>query len=145
MDGSATSQGGNGIWSPHNCTAPVPDGWYCTPVIQGQGGGCVETGPYVGRMCNISATAPTLEAVDPPVAGVPLSYGPRCVRRDISQNLTATFSTDDKHYDLLTNVSYSSIQGYQDRLQGEPFTMGDPGQHGAVGFSSVFVIVCRYL
>lgn len=101
-------------------------------MIVGQGGGCVETGPYAGRLCNISATSPTLDAVDAPVGGVPLSYGPRCIRRDISENLTRTFSTDDKHYDLLTNVSYNTLAAYQDRLQGLPFTMGDPGQHGAV-------------
>lgn len=132
FDGSEYSQGGDGIWAPHNCTAPVPGGWYCTPVIEGQGGGCVETGPYVNRSLNISSTAPSFESVGIPVAGVPLSYGPRCLRRDISENLTRTFSTDDHHYDLLTNVSYNTLAGYQDRLQGLPFTWGDPGQHGAV-------------
>ncbi|CAN8097757.1 unnamed protein product [Discula destructiva] len=135
FDGSEYSQGGDGIWSPHNCTAPVPGGWYCTPVIVGQGGGCVESGPYAGRMCNISATSPSLDAEDPPVAGVPLSYGPRCIRRDISANLTRTFSTDDKHYDFLTNSSYSTLAEWQDRLQGMPFSLGDPGQHGAGHFT----------
>lgn len=81
---------------------------------------------------NISATAPSLEAVDAPVAGVPLSYGPRCIRRDISANLTRTFSTGDKHLNLLTNTSYNTIGTFQDRMQGLPFTLGDPGVHGAV-------------
>ncbi|ORY68344.1 uncharacterized protein BCR38DRAFT_130468 [Pseudomassariella vexata] len=136
MNGDQYSQGGNGIWAPHNCTSPVPGCEYCIPVVEGRGGGCVETGPYVGRMCNISATSPSLVAPDAPVAGTKLSYAPRCIRRDISPNITATFSTDAKHLDLLTNPLYQdSIGPYQDRLQGKPFDQCDPGQHGAGYFT----------
>jgi tyrosinase len=78
-------------------------------------GGCVETGPYAGIMANISASAPTWPTV---VAGVPLSYGPRCIRRDISVELSKKWATDDHAVDLLTNPLYQTgISDFQDRLQ----------------------------
>ncbi|KAH8194712.1 hypothetical protein TruAng_011124 [Truncatella angustata] len=136
MNGDKYSQGGNGVWDYHNCTSPIPGCAYCIPVVEGRRGGCVETGPYAGRMCNISATSPSLVAADVPVAGTNLSCGPRCIRRNISPNITATFSTDAKHLDLWTNSNYQTGIGlWQDRLQGKPFDQCDPGQHGAGHFT----------
>ncbi|KAH8890291.1 Di-copper centre-containing protein [Thozetella sp. PMI_491] len=87
FDGSQYSQGGNGIWAPHSCTDVQPQGLYCTPVVQGQGGGCVQTGPYAGIPTNLSATRPGLVAPDAPMPGPFLGYQPRCIRRDISADL----------------------------------------------------------
>ena len=36
--------GGNGVYEAHNCTNALPTGLNCIP--PGQGGGCVETGPF---------------------------------------------------------------------------------------------------
>jgi hypothetical protein len=44
FDGSAYSMGGNGVYEVHNCTNALPTGLNCIP--PGQGGGCVETGPF---------------------------------------------------------------------------------------------------
>lgn len=133
MDGSDYSQGGNGIWSPHNCTKPGgAQAVYCIPVTEGQGGGCVETGPYVGIMANISATFPTLNATDAPVVGEFLGYDPRCIRRDISADVSQQWLPDTETYDLLTNPLYQTgIGAFQDRLEGRNFTAGYLGLHGA--------------
>lgn len=129
FDGSKYSQGGNGIWSPHNCTYPSgnPDITpYCIPVVEGRGGGCVMSGPYVGRMANISATQPTLRAPDAPKGDKENlnQYQPRCIRRDISPEVSSIFGTDELIADQLTNPEYaSSIGPFQDRFQGWPINV----------------------
>jgi tyrosinase len=48
FDGSAYSMGGNGIYEAHNCTNAIASTE--TPPLNcippGEGGGCVETGPF---------------------------------------------------------------------------------------------------
>jgi hypothetical protein len=44
FDGSAYSMSGNGVYEAHNCTEALPTDLNCIP--PGQGGGCVETGPF---------------------------------------------------------------------------------------------------
>ncbi|KAK6856634.1 hypothetical protein PG995_006821 [Apiospora arundinis] len=115
LDGSATSQGGNGAYAPHNCTPALISGKGCIPA--GRGGGCMETGPYAGMVANLSATGPTFPGV---TAGLPhLSYQPRCVKRDVSSWVSRQWSTDAQSVDLLTNPAYQTdIRAFQDRLQG---------------------------
>ncbi|KAH6656064.1 hypothetical protein BKA67DRAFT_562558 [Truncatella angustata] len=113
LDGSAYSQGGNGVYEAHNATQGLPSG--LLPIAPGVGGGCVETGPYAGVLANISASAPTWPTVE---AGVALSYGPRCIRHDISVPLANKWATDDHTVDLLSNPAYqTNIAAFQDRLQ----------------------------
>jgi tyrosinase len=138
MNGDAYSQGGNGIWAPHNCTMPV-QGQYCTPVIEGQGGGCVETGPYAGIMANISATKPKLDAPDAPLPGPFLGYQPRCIRRDISADLSQRFATDSRLLHLLTSPIFQNdtIGPFDSFFEGGTFAYSggstdfDIGLHGA--------------
>ncbi|KAH8681383.1 tyrosinase [Xylariales sp. PMI_506] len=128
LDGSKYSQGGNGVYEAHNCTEALPTGLNCIP--PGVGGGCVETGPYVGFLANISATAPSLE-IPELVPGPFLGYQPRCIRRDISPWVTSNWSTDAQSYDLLTNPLYQvGIGPFQDHLQGD-FDIGFYGLHSA--------------
>ncbi|KAK8091883.1 hypothetical protein PG997_002244 [Apiospora hydei] len=91
MDGSPTSQGGNGA----------------------EGGGCVETGPYGVITANISATSPTFfpDSGDVPV-GPMFSYSPRCLKRDISPWMTSQWLTDN----LFASPSHD-IAVFQDLLQ----------------------------
>ncbi|KAM0810934.1 putative Tyrosinase [Seiridium cardinale] len=126
FDGSEYSQGGNGVYTAHNCTNALSNGLNCIP--PGQGGGCVETGPYVGYNMNISATFPSLEA-DGVVTGPWLGYQPRCLRRDVSSWVSSQWSTDDESYDILTNPLYQTgIGAFQDHLQGD-FAIGYYGLH----------------
>ncbi|KAF7514939.1 hypothetical protein G7054_g14876 [Neopestalotiopsis clavispora] len=128
FDGSEYSQGGNGVYAEHNCTDALGTGLNCIPA--GEGGGCVETGPYAGIMANISATAPTLRAANV-TAGTFLGYQPRCIRRDVSPWVSSQWSTDEQSFDLLTNPLYQTdIGAFQDRLQGD-FDIGFYGLHSA--------------
>lgn len=107
MDGSALSQGGNGAFAAHNCSR-IADS-VCIP--PGQGGGCVESGPYGKMIANISANDPVLVLKeDPIVVGTMMSYGPRCVRRDISPWVTSQWMTDNvsRAHPFLYLVFYSS-------------------------------------
>jgi tyrosinase len=108
-------------------------------VIEGQGGGCVETGPYAGIMTNLSATSPTLNATDGPVPGEFLGYQQRCMRRDISADLSQRFAGDERLLHLLTDSIFqgNSIGPFQDFFEGGSFLFPagskteDIGLHGA--------------
>ncbi|KAH8896868.1 Di-copper centre-containing protein [Thozetella sp. PMI_491] len=146
FDGSPYSQGGNGIWAPHNCTRPAPEGPYCIPVVQGRGGGCVQTGPYAGIPTNISATGPSLVAPDAPIPGPFLGYQPRCIRRDISVDLSQRFGNEAHTFYILTAPIFqgSSIGPFQAYFEGGSWTYPqgtipgadwDIGQHGTGHFT----------
>ncbi|KAK8102402.1 tyrosinase [Apiospora sp. TS-2023a] len=115
LDGSPTSQGGNGAHAAHDCTPALISGKGCIPA--GRGGGCMETGPYAGLVANLSATGPTFPGIR--TGFPPLGYQPRCVKRDISSWVSRQWSTDSQSVDLLTNPAYQTgIRAFQDRLQG---------------------------
>ncbi|KAK8055346.1 hypothetical protein PG993_000573 [Apiospora rasikravindrae] len=133
LDGSPTSQGGNGVYAKHGCSVGLPSGLLCiepgvggkisprlsvpssilSPLTKDCGipGGCVETGPYAGIMMNISATAPQFELVTP---GPKFSYQPRCIRHDISNALGQKWAGDEHSVNLLTNpAGQAGIAGIQ--------------------------------
>lgn len=107
MDGGPLSQGGNGVPAPHNCTHPLPGNAMCIPA--GEGGGCVESGPYGKMIANISAAGPTFSPAEGPIpVGKLFSYLPRCVRRDISPWVTSQWSTDNVSVYPLTSLTPES-------------------------------------
>ena len=118
MDGSQYSQGGNGVWAPHGCGLIADGVQYCVPVVEGRGGGCVESGPYGKVIANLSASAVTLVAPDAPKAGPPLGYQPRCIRRDISPDVSSKFSGDDKTLRILTDPLFADLGHFQDFFEG---------------------------
>ncbi|KAH8655364.1 putative tyrosinase [Xylariales sp. PMI_506] len=135
MDGSPYSQGGNGVWAPHNCTRPGSLLLPCiAPVVEGRGGGCVETGPYVGYQANLSSVDCWFDYPNV-LPGPFLGYQPRCIRRDITPELTSAWATDDHLLSMYTNETLDTIGPWQDTLQAATglhsighFTYGgDPG------------------
>lgn len=98
----------------------------------------MESGPYGIIMTNISATRPTLNATDAPVPGPFLGYQPRCVRRDISADLSQRFGTEEHLLYLLTDPKFQvdSIGPFQLFFEGGTFTFPpgssvfDIGLHG---------------
>ena len=149
FDGTATSQGGNGVWAPHGCLVPHPSSTYCIPVIEGEGGGCVESGPYVNITTNLAATLPGLVGPEAPIVGPLLGYRPRCIRRVISVDVAQRFQRDSRLLHLLTAPAFQepgSIAGFQNYFEGgswqfppgtlpdEDPTIGDIGLHGAGHF-----------
>lgn len=129
MDGSPYSQGGNGVWKPHNCKrAPVEGSRCLTPVVEGRGGGCVETGPYVGIEANISSVDNWFNWPNEK-KGPWMGYQPRCMSRDISPELTRAQAGDEHLLSLLTSPALDTIGPWQAAFQ------VDTGLHAQGHFS----------
>ncbi|KAK5657423.1 hypothetical protein OQA88_2995, partial [Cercophora sp. LCS_1] len=128
FDGSDASLSGNGVYAEHSCTDALPTHLNCIP--PGEGGGCVDSGPFKDMSVNLGPLAPTLNLTNPiaPPDSF-LGYNPRCLRRDISQWVASTYTNDDETYDLLANYG-STIETFQNRMQGD-FEAGYYGVHSA--------------
>ncbi|KAH8684847.1 hypothetical protein BGZ60DRAFT_366208 [Tricladium varicosporioides] len=131
FDGSPSSMGGNGIYASHNCTnalastANPPVG--CIP--PGEGGGCVQVGPFKNITVNIAPVAPSLRIPesDLPTTKPFLSYFPRCLRRDVSPWVSSNWTRDVDVYDLITQNK--DIYWFQTMMQGNGFLDGFFGVH----------------
>ncbi|KAH7037046.1 uncharacterized protein B0I36DRAFT_313204 [Microdochium trichocladiopsis] len=118
MDGSAYSQGGNGVWEPHVCTRPGNINAPCiSPVVEGRGGGCVASGPYVKYKANLSSVDVWFNY--PNIKSGPLmSYAPRCMRRDILPEYTQARATEQHLLNYFTNSTLGNLEAWQAELQG---------------------------
>ncbi|KAK5661052.1 hypothetical protein OQA88_12431 [Cercophora sp. LCS_1] len=130
FDGSATSMSGNGAFVPHNCTPGLPTGLNCIP--PGNGGGCINSGPFANMSVNLGPIGPTLIADGVVPAPAPFAYNPRCLRRDVSSWVSSNWTTDAESFDLMT--SYNDIASFQARMQGD-FATGYYGVHTAGHFT----------
>ncbi|KAH8880978.1 tyrosinase [Thozetella sp. PMI_491] len=130
FDGSATSMSGNGVFEPHNCTNALPTGLNCIP--PGDGGGCVETGPFANMTVNLGPISPTL--AEPEVVPAPglLAYNPRCLKRDVTSWASSRWSTDQNSTDLI--VQNTNVTFFQTVMQGD-FASGNYGVHTAGHFT----------
>jgi len=125
FDGSAYSMGGNGVYEAHNCTNGLPTGLNCIPA--GNGGGCVETGPFKNMSVNLGPVTPTLaepEVIVPDGFGT--AYNPRCLKRDITPWVSSQWNRDNDSATLIT--SNPDIYWFQTNMQGD-FAAGDYGVH----------------
>ncbi|KAF2786526.1 Di-copper centre-containing protein [Melanomma pulvis-pyrius CBS 109.77] len=125
FDGSDTSMSGQGIKTSHSSNGLKP---------AGQGGGCIEKGPFKDMKVNLgpmAAMADTTPPKNPRADG--FGYNPRCIKRDISNYLTARDATTAKIASLITGSA--NIGAFQNNMQsqngvhsGGHFTIsGDPG------------------
>lgn len=126
FDGSDTSLSGNGQKIKHN-SGQFP---------AGNGGGCVTTGPFKNMTVHLGPVSPAIDPA-PPKNPRTDGYGdnPRCLRRDISNNLSSKYSRPQDIANLITNSK--SIGPFQDTMQSAApigvhvaghFTIaGDPG------------------
>ncbi|KAH8779134.1 tyrosinase [Hyaloscypha sp. PMI_1271] len=124
FDGSAYSMGGNGVYKAHNCTNALPTGLNCIP--PGQGGGCVETGPFKNMSVNLGPVAPALAEPDVVPTGPGSAYNPRCLKRDVSVWVSSQWTTDKNSSDLITQNT--DIASFQTIMQGD-FASGFYGVH----------------
>ncbi|KAK3336363.1 hypothetical protein B0T19DRAFT_480908 [Cercophora scortea] len=124
FDGSDTSLSGNGKKTTHKASQYAP---------AGNGGGCVETGPFKNMTVHLGPISP---AVDPAPPANPRTDGygdnPRCLRRDISNYLTSRYS---RTQDIATLITGSKdIATFQDTMQAVT-PSGGMGVHGVGHFT----------
>lgn len=124
FDGSAYSMSGNGVYEAHNCTNALPTGLNCIP--PGNGGGCVETGPFKNMKVNLGPVSPTLAEPEVIATGAGTAYNPRCLKRDVSVWVSSQWNTDQNSTDLITKQK--DIASFQTNMQGD-FASGFYGVH----------------
>ncbi|KAF2843303.1 Di-copper centre-containing protein [Patellaria atrata CBS 101060] len=121
FDGSDTSMSGNGEKIAHQGTFTAP---------AGNGGGCVLSGPFKNFTVNLGPVPGATQAQPAPPPN-PRSdgfgYNPRCLRRDLSNQLTQRYTKTSDIVKLIQNAA--SVGPFQDRMQA-----GD-GVHGAAHFT----------
>ncbi|KAK3311021.1 uncharacterized protein B0T15DRAFT_499059 [Chaetomium strumarium] len=107
FDGSDTSLSGNGEKIQHRAAAGIP---------AGNGGGCVKTGPFKNMTVHLGPLSP---AVDPAPPRNPRQDGygdnPRCLRRDISNQLSSRYTRTQDIVSLIT--SSRDIGTFQNAMQ----------------------------
>jgi len=122
---------GNGVYAGHNCTNGIAstDNPPLNCIPPGQGGGCVNTGPFKNYTVNIAPVFPSLSVPELNVTKPFLSYYPRCMRRDITSWPSSRWSRDVDSYNLITQNS--DIYWFQTMMQGNKFIDGFFGVHTA--------------
>ncbi|KAK4199830.1 hypothetical protein QBC40DRAFT_328034 [Triangularia verruculosa] len=122
FDGSDTSLSGNGKKTNHKSSGIAP---------AGNGGGCVETGPFKNMIVRLGPVSP---AVDPAPPRNPRSDGyglnERCLRRDISNYLTSRYTRTQDIANLITQSR--DVLTFQNVMQGAGGG-GFGGGGGAIG------------
>ncbi|KAF2270213.1 Di-copper centre-containing protein [Lojkania enalia] len=125
FDGSDTSMSGQGAKVTHSSNGIKP---------AGNGGGCIETGPFKNMTVNLgplAAMRDTTPPRNPRTDG--MGYNPRCIKRDISNYLTTRDATTAQIAALIT--SSADIGTFQNQMQagngvhpaGHFTISGDPG------------------
>ncbi|KAH6628199.1 hypothetical protein F5144DRAFT_493509 [Chaetomium tenue] len=128
FDGSDTSLSGNGEKIDHKASGMVP---------AGNGGGCVQKGPFKDMVVHLGPVSPSVDPA-PPRNPRTDGYGdnPRCLRRDISNQLSSKYARTQDIVSLIT--SSADIGTFQTVMQGTGgFGIGGGGMgvHGAGHFT----------
>jgi tyrosinase len=125
FDGSETSMSGDGASIPHsaNATQILLGAAQGLPPIYlplGNGGGCVKSGPFADFEVNLGPVALDLPggAVNGPPSGNPLDYNPRCLKRDLSQEINKQYANATSVLDLI--LKSGNIYDFQMTMQGVP-------------------------
>ncbi|KAL2143111.1 hypothetical protein VTI28DRAFT_325 [Corynascus sepedonium] len=126
FDGSDTSLSGNGEYIEHTGSGIVP---------AGNGGGCVLSGPFKDMVVHLGPVSPAVNPA-PPANPRTDGYGdnPRCLRRDMSNQLTSKYARTQDIVSLIENSA--DIGTFQNVMQGTGGGgLAGMGVHGAGHFT----------
>ncbi|KAH6854785.1 hypothetical protein B0I37DRAFT_39569 [Chaetomium sp. MPI-CAGE-AT-0009] len=128
FDGSETSLSGNGEKIDHKASGMVP---------AGNGGGCVLKGPFKDMVVHLGPVSPSIDPAPPrnPRAD---GYGdnPRCLRRDISNQLSSKYSRTEDIVKLINDSrDIGTFQTVMQGVGGFGVGGGGMGVHGAGHFT----------
>ncbi|KAI1108307.1 hypothetical protein F5Y14DRAFT_459776 [Nemania sp. NC0429] len=115
FDGSDTSMGGDGEFFKHSGSL-VGGGALWLP--SGNGGGCVESGPFKGMEVHMGPTLPSMDNFVP-VGGGPNDYNPHCLRRDMTSYVTKTWATTANLLNVTIEAASRSIGAFQLEIEGD--------------------------
>jgi tyrosinase len=130
FDGSETSMSGDGE-STHTAnqtqiilggTAGSANGLPPVYLPVGNGGGCVKSGPFKDFEVNLGPVGLDIPggAVGGPPSGNPLDYNPRCLKRDLTEEINRAFANATSVLDLI--LKSGNIYDFQMTMQGVPGT-----------------------
>ncbi|TIA61904.1 Di-copper centre-containing protein [Aureobasidium pullulans] len=129
-DGSKTSMSGNGAHIDQTNLSVVLGGNGLPEIYLpvGTGGGCITSGPFQNMTVNLGPAALTvpgnITSISP---SGPLSYNPRCLKRDLTDEINTRFANSTAIVDNI--LSPQNVYDFQMQMQGIPGT-GIIGIHG---------------
>jgi tyrosinase len=108
FDGSATSMSGDGSYVSHNGSV---GGGGAIFLPSGEGGGCIQSGPFKDMTVNLGPVSPTMRG-QTKVNGS-LSYNPRCLKRDLTTAASSGWLTEANLLNITTGAASDSIALFQ--------------------------------
>lgn len=98
----------------------------------GTGGGCVTSGPFVNMSVNLGPVALALTDGTTVANGDGTAYNPRCLKRDLTDEINQKYSNGTAVVDLI--LKSKDIDTFQMTMQGIPGS-GSIGVHGGGHYS----------
>ncbi|TEA18662.1 Tyrosinase-like protein orsC [Colletotrichum sidae] len=130
FDGSDTSMSGNGLFVPNRSDIVLGGQNGLPPVVlpAGTGGSCLLSGPFKYMMVNLGPAALDLPGgISQSNPRGPLSYNPRCLRRDLTTAVNRQYANITA---VLSNIlEPQNVEDFQMQMQGVPGS-GNIGIHG---------------
>lgn len=124
FDGSDTSMSGNGVdgYSANQTDIILGAAQGLPPIYlpTGNGGGCVKSGPFAKMSVNLGPFAldvPGGISVGPP-SGNPLDYNPRCLKRDLVDEINQRYANASSVLNLI--LKSKNVYDFQMTMQGVP-------------------------